>query len=321
MTPDIIKTAYERIKNYIHHTPILSSQIINQKIGHDIFFKYEGFQKIGAFKIRGALNALLHLKEQGILPQKLVTASSGNHAQAIAYAGRLLDIKVKVFFPPNPSMAKYQATIGYGAEVYIASSRKEAEELAKEEAQNGAYFLPPFDNDDIIAGQGTSCYEALNDLKNVDAIFAACGGGGWLSGTYLAKELLCPSAQVIGCEPALGNDATRSYYAGHIIALDNAPDTIADGARTLSVVPRTFAYLQKCNDFLEATEEEILTAVQYLETYLKVTIEPTSAVSMVGLQKWLDKTKPQTTQKLLVMISGGNVDTETKRKIWEKCFI
>ena len=307
LTPSDIVTAHNRIKDYIVKTPILTSDYLDKILGHKIYFKYEGVQVTGSFKARGALNALLHLKEQNKLPEYVVTFSSGNHAQAVALAGQKLGVRVKVFFQPNPILKKLKTTGEFGAETFVAETRQQAEMLTLQEVEKGAFFLPPFDNDDIICGQGTSCHEALSDLGAVDAIFATCGGGGWLSGTYLATQGLCPNAQVIGCEPLLGNDATQSFRTGKIVALPQAPNTIADGARTLKVAERTFAYLQKLNDFFEVSEEDIIKHHALAQEHLKVIIEPTSAVAFAGLVAWLEKNKPQTEQKLLVLLSGSNV--------------
>lgn len=307
LTPSHIITAYNRIKDYVIKTPILTSDYLNNLLSHDIYFKYEGSQVTGSFKARGALNALLHLKEQNKLPNYVVTFSSGNHAQAVAFAGQKLGVKVKVFFQPNPIAKKLKTTGELGAETFVAETRQQAEMLTMQEVEKGAFFLPPFDNDDIICGQGTSCHEALSEIGTVDAIFATCGGGGWLSGTYLATQGLCPSAHVIGCEPLLGNDATQSFRTGKIVALPQAPNTIADGARTLKVAERTFQYLQKLNDFFEISDEDIIKYQTLAQEHLKVVIEPTSAVAFAGLVQWLEKNKPQTKQKLLVLLSGSNV--------------
>lgn len=316
MNPNVISDAYNRIKPYIHHTPLLQSSHLNDWLGHDITFKVEGLQKIGAFKIRGALNAILSLKEEGNLPKEIVTFSSGNHAQAVALAGRLFDIKVTVFMTEAASKIKKQATIGYGATVITTKTRAEAEQRTFEAKEKGAYFIHPFDDDRIIAGQGTSCFEALSSGLKPDAIFATCGGGGWLSGSYLAKELLKPDTKIFAGEPANANDATRSYNSGKIVKYDDSPKTIADGATSLCVSNRTFQYLQKLDGFYEATEEEIIYWTQWLTHLLKISVEPTSAVAMAATYKWL---KTQTKkQNVLVLLSGGNVSPDTQKIIWQE---
>ena len=319
INPSEIAIAHNRIAPYIHKTPILSSSILNQLLGHEILFKVECLQKIGAFKIRGALNTLLSLKEQNALPKKVVAFSSGNHAQAVAVAGKMLNVKTTIILPSFTSPIKQQATKYYGAEVINVSTRKEAEEKTAEIAARGAFFIHPFDNDEVIAGQGTSCYEALQDGVNPDAIFATCGGGGWLSGTFLAKELLAPNVKVYGVEPLCANDAAQSYVAKKIIKFNDSPLTIADGARPPAVSERTFHYLQKLDGFFEIPEEDIIYWTQWLMHLLKITVEPTSAVSMAGAFEWLKTQK--TKQRVLVMLSGGNISPDTYQKIWEKSYL
>lgn len=319
ISPEIIKQSYERIKSYINQTPLLQSSHLNEWLGHDVIFKVEGFQKIGAFKIRGALNFLLDLKEQGKLPKEVVTFSSGNHAQAVALASSLFAIKATVFMTKHASKIKKQATEGYGAKVIITENRHEAEEKTAQMAQQGACFIHPFDNDMVLAGQGTVCYEALKEGIKPSAIFATCGGGGLLSGTYLAKELLAPEALVFAGEPANANDAARSYNSGKIVKFDDSPKTIADGATSLCVSERTFHYLKQTDGFYEVTEDEIIYWTQWLMHLLKTTVEPTSAVAMGAAFKWLEKQKEK--QKILVILSGGNISPETYRDVWDCDYI
>lgn len=319
LDPEVIIEAYQRIAPYIHHTPLLSSTHLNEWLGHEVIFKVEAYQKIGAFKIRGALNALLTLKEQNRMPQEIVTFSSGNHAQAVAFACRLFGVKSTIFMTKSASQIKRQATEGYGGRVIITENRREAEECTRQMENDGAYFLHPFDNDMVIAGQGTACYEALNDGVKPAAIFAPCGGGGLLSGTYLARQLLSPDALVFAGEPTNANDATRSYHDGNIVAYQDSPKTIADGATSLCVSKRTFHYLQQLNGFYEVTEQDIIYWTQWLTHLLKTTIEPTSAVAMAAASQWLKTQK--TKQHVLIIISGGNIAPETQRIIWENSFL
>jgi len=320
LSPQDIGVAYRRIKPYIHHTPLFSSSFLNKRLGHDLTFKMENFQKIEAFKIRGALNSLLGMKEASALPQEIVTFSSGNHAQAVAMAGTMLKVKTTIFIPEFASKVKRQAAEYYGAEIILTKSRQEAELRVKEKERKGCFFLHPYNDENIIAGQGTSCFEALTEMCHTpDAIFAACGGGGWLSGTYLAKELLSPSVKVIAGEPALGNDASRSFRAGKIIALNDSPQTIADGARTIAVGDITFSYLQKLDDFIEVSEREIVYWTQWLHHLLKCSVEPTSAVAMAAAAKWLKSQKQK--QRVLILISGGNIDKDMYDKIWAENYL
>lgn len=317
--PGVIAEAQARIAPYIHRTPLLSSQLLNDMLGHEIVFKVESVQKIGAFKIRGALNTLLMLKEQGNLPKEIVAYSSGNHAQAVALAGKLLDVKVSVILPGAVSPIKMQATKGYGANVITTKTRQEAEKLAAEMQEGGMYLIPPYDHDGVIAGQGTACYEALQDMAKPNAIFATCGGGGLLSGTWLAAQALVPGVAVYAAEPLQANDAAQSYQQGKIIRFEDAPNTIADGAKTLGVSERTFHYLKQLQGFYEIAEEDIVYWTQWLMHMLKITVEPTSAVALAGAYAWLKG--QQSKQRVLVILSGGNIAPETYRRVWETNYL
>jgi threonine dehydratase len=321
LSPHEIAKAHERIAPFTNRTPLLTSSYIDNWLGAKFCFKFEGFQKIGAFKLRGALNVLLKLKEQNKLPERVVAFSSGNHAQAVAYAGKLLGVKTKIFIPEFSSKVKIQATKSYGAEVVLTKTRQEAEAAVVAEAEKGAVFIPPYDSDDLLCGQGTSCYEALQDMNNEpDAIFATVGGGGWISGTYLAARLLAPNAKVYGAEPELANDAAQSYRKGEIVKLTDTPKTIADGARTLAVSERTFEYIRQLADIIEVSEEEIIFATQWLSNLLKITVEPTSAAAFAGAKKLVENGELKG-KNILIMLSGGNIDADTYRKIWEKDYL
>jgi threonine dehydratase len=315
LSPETIAHAHKRIEPYVHRTPLLSSSVLNKHLGHRILFKAENLQKIGAFKIRGAMNSLLSLKEAGKLPGEVIAFSSGNHSQAVAYGASILGIKSTIFMPAYTSPIKLQATRGYGGNVVLTETRQEAEAAVLELVAKGACFIPPYDSDEVIAGQGTACFEALQDASDVDAVFATCGGGGLISGTYLAAQLLKPSIPVYGGEPLNANDAVQSLRAGHIIALKDKPETLADGAMSISVSERTFTYLQKLAGIFEISETDMIYWTQWMTHLLKATIEPTSAVAMAAAAAWL---KTQTSPKtILVIISGGNVAPETYLKIWE----
>jgi threonine dehydratase len=319
LSPQQIITAHQRIQPYIYATPLIQSPLLNQWLGHHIFFKVEGQQRSGSFKIRGALNALLTLREKQQLPSQVVTLSSGNHAQACALAGQLLGIKVTVFIPQGSSSVKIQATQSYGAQVEITATRAIAEQQVAHAVSQGAFFLPPYDHDDLILGQGTSCYEALQHDLNPNAIFATCGGGGWLSGSFLAKQLLSPASKLFAGEPANANDASQSYRAGKLISLPAPPQTLADGARVSCVAARTFEYLQHLDGFFEASEARIIYWTQWLNHLLKCSVEPTSAVAMEAAYQWL--TTQSQPQKILVLLSGGNMDAETYRAVWENSYL
>jgi len=320
ISPELVATAQKRIAPFIHKTPLVTSTLLNGWLGSEVYFKCENLQKAGAFKIRGALNVGLKLKEQNKLPKHFVAFSSGNHAQAVALTGRMLGVRTTVVLPGYTTEVKKQATRAYGAEVIETRTRQETEIIALELKEKGAYLIPPFDSDDVIEGQGTAAFEALEQLKDSadispDAIFAACGGGGLLSGTYLAKELLSPNTQIYGTEPKICNDAGISFRTGKIFRFAETQMSIAEGARTLAVGERTFEHLKKLNGFFEVEESDIIYWTQWLMHLLKLTIEPTSAVAMGGAVQWL-AAQPRG-QKIIVMLSGGNLGADTYRKLWE----
>lgn len=319
LSPDAVLEAQTRLAPYIHRTPLTKCALLNAWLGHDVIFKVEGFQKIGAFKIRGALNALLMLKEQGRLPREVVAFSSGNHAQAVALAGSMLGVKTTVIMPRFVSAVKQQATRSYGAELILTDTRPQAEELAAEKAAAGAWLLHPSADDMVIAGQGTACLEALQDSPAPDAVFATCGGGGLLAGTWLAAQALAPQAKIFAAEPKIANDAAQSYRAGHIVSFDQSPMTIADGARTLHLSERTFHYLRQLAGFYEVEEGDIFYWTQWLQHLLKVSVEPTSAVAMAAAFAWL-KTQDARRQ-VLVILSGGNIDAASQRQIWAQDYL
>ncbi len=307
LSPNVVAQAHQRIGAHVHRTPVVSSTRLNAQFfnGHEVFFKAEMLQKTGSFKVRGALNAVLHLAEQNALPQRIVTVSSGNHAQATAYAASKFNIPVTVFMAADSSPMKQAATKAYGAQVVICQSRAQAEQQVQQQVAQGAFYLPPFDHDDIIAGQGTACYEALQDIGAVDAVIMTCGGGGWGSGSWLATQLLCPSAVVLGAEPANADDAYQSFTSGVLTGLAQAPQTIADGAKTPILAARTFAYIKQFAAILPVAEADIAPWQNRLQQYLKLVTEPTSAVAAAGLQQWL--ATQSAPKRCLVLLSGGNV--------------
>ncbi len=314
--PQEIALTHKVISKYIHRTPVLSSTQLNNWLGHDIFFKAEPLQKTGAFKVRGALSKILALKESTNFSGKVTAFSSRNHAQALAWAAKKFGINATIFLPENTSSLKIQATKSLCENVIITKTRTEAEQRTYGLAKQGVHIVPPYDDDDIIKGQGTSAYEALQDMEQKpDAIFAPCGGGGLLSGCYLAKELLSPESKIFGVEPKAANDASISIQNKKIYRFDDSPKTIADGVRTLSLSPRTFEYVSKTSDIIEISEDEIYYWTQWLSNLLKLVIEPTSALAMAGASKWI---KSQTRRKsVLVILSGGNISPQTMTKIWK----
>ncbi len=311
-----VSDAYHRIQRRIHTTPIVTSQQLNDWLGHNIVFKAECLQKVGAFKARGGCNAVAHLVEQGQRPDRIIAQSSGNHAQAVAWAARQYEIPATIYMPETASRIKMQATRSYGAEVVTKPTRKEIDDAVAEAAnQSGTVWIPPFNHQDVIAGQGTAALEVFDQYDKIDAMFAPCGGGGLLSGTLIVARHMSRKTQVIGVEPLMGNDAAQSLRAKKIIALDKAPETLADGARTLSVGDITFDHLQQLDDFYEVDEANIIYWTQWLTHLLKLTIEPTSAMTLQGVVSWL-KTK-STRQNVVVILSGSNLDAATRNTVWQ----
>tara|TARA_B100001057_G_scaffold471670_1_gene534223 strand:+ start:1034 stop:2029 length:996 start_codon:yes stop_codon:yes gene_type:complete len=313
---DIIE-AKDRINKFIVDTPIVSSSILNDWLGHRIFFKADSFQKIGAFKSRGASNAISFLVEEDEKPKRIVANSSGNHAQAVAWASSQFGIPSTIFMPDYASKIKIQATRSYGAEVVLSPTRDESDDKVLNASRNeGVCWLPPFNNTQVIAGQGTATLEALRKLKSIDAVFAPCGGGGLLSGALITTRKMCPSAKVIGAEPLNANDAVQSVRMNSIQRLKGIPNTIADGAMTMAVGDITFEFLKKLDEFYEVEEEKIIYWTQWLNHLLKIQIEPTCAMTMDAAFRWLKKQSQK--KEILIIISGGNVDDITRMKIWKQ---
>jgi threonine dehydratase len=277
----------------------------------------ECLQKTGAFKIRGASNILSKLHEQNMLPSKVIANSSGNHAQGVAYAANLFNLPSTIYCSDTISSIKASATQFYGAHLYKFPNRKQADlEVQEKSKEDGTLWIPPFNHPDIIAGQGTAAYEALQEVPNIDAIVAPCGGGGLLSGTLVSARAHNTQIEVIGVEPLLGNDAAISLRTGDIHTLEESPNTLADGAATLAVGDITFNYLKELDNFYEANETNIAYWTQWLQHLLKVHIEPTSAMAMHGASQWLKNKKTQ--QSVMIILSGGNIDQEKMQKVWSE---
>ena len=336
-SPSNVQTAYDRIKSYLDKTPILKSDMLNHMLGADIYFKADALQKTGAFKVRGVLNNLLILKEQGCLPKKIVGYSTGNHGIGLAWVAQKLGIKARIYLPKNTTTLKQKMIELHGADVVYTDSRVQAEELSRYDTTHGFHYIHPSDSDETIAGAGTCAFEALQQMGDVkpDAIFASCGGGGLLSGTYLAKELLSSKSKLIGSEPLNANDAFLSVKHGQIFRFFDSPNTIADGLRTLGISRRTFEYLKKLDEFYLVDEEKIDYWTKRLIYLLKINCEPSSAINMASVVQWLKCLRSQELVcesnnsktclcnirgsfkrgynggkklKILVIISGGNID-------------
>ena len=309
-TIDDLRQAAGVIEGVANKTPVVTSRTLDEKVGASVFIKCESFQRMGAFKFRGAYNALSKLsadeRKNGVL-----TYSSGNHAQAVALSGRLLGIRTTIIMPQNAPAAKLAATRGYGAEVILFDpDETKREELAQKiRAERGdVTVIPPYDHADVVAGQGTAALELFEEVGDLDAIYAPCGGGGLLSGTALAAKGTHPSCSVIGVEPEIADDATRSFKTGQLQTVHNPP-TIADGLRTPSLGKITFALVREnVDDMITVGEDEIVRAMHFLWTRMKLVVEPSGAVSLAGVIKTSDRFKGK---KIGVILSGGNVDMET----------
>lgn len=313
---DIVQ-AKRRVHPYINNTPVLSSSLLNKWLGHEIYFKAECLQKIGAFKIRGATNFLAKLHEENRLPERVVANSSGNHAQAVACAAALFGIPATIYTTENVSTVKAAATLYYGAKLLKFKDRPTADaQIMQDKDEPGTAWIPPFNHYDVMAGQGTAAFDALSELGEVDGVFAPCGGGGLVSGTLVASRTLSPKAEVIGNEPVNANDAAQSRRSGKIESLPSAPNTIADGVATPAVGELTFPFIQQLDNFYEVEETDITYWTQWLQHLLKIHVEPTSAMCMGGVMQWLKNKK--TPQKVLVIISGGNISESSMRKIWQE---
>ena len=302
---DDIARAHERIQPQAKRTPVLTSATVNAHTGATVFFKCENFQRMGAFKFRGAFNALSQLgqeeKKRGV-----VAFSSGNHAQAIALSGKLLGIKTVIVMPHDAPPVKLEATRGYGAEVVQYTRHEDRETLAgKLAAERRLTLIPPFDHAHIIAGQGTAAKELIEDAGALDVLMVPCGGGGLLSGSSIAAKHLAPSCKVIGVEPAAGDDATQSFVKKRLITIA-VPDTIADGARTPSLGKLTFPIvLRYVDDMLTVTDAELTRAMFFLWERMKIIVEPTGALAFAAL---FTGKIPAKNLKVGVILSGGNVD-------------
>jgi threonine dehydratase len=315
-----VQSAEKRISSFINKTPVLESQLLNSWLGHKIMFKAECFQRTGAFKIRGALNMMLKARENGRLGNQVVASSSGNHAQAVAYAAKILGVKATIYSAQNISKVKAAATQYYGATLDLSTTRKEADEKVAEAAKNDdVLWMPPFNHKDIIAGQGTATLEALGQTGEVNGVFAPVGGGGLVSGSLISTRALFPEASVIGVEPLIANDAAESIRTGVIQSLSKQPNTLADGAATLQVGEETFPQLQALDGFYEVNETKISYWTQWLQHLLKIHVEPTCAMSMGAVIEWLklQNIKQNSKQKVLVILSGGNIDQQKMLKIWQ----
>jgi len=310
-----IDAAAARLAGVAHRTPVMTSRTFDASTGAKAFFKCENFQRMGAFKFRGAYNALSRLSAEAGR-RGVVAFSSGNHAQAVALAGRLLGIPAAIVMPADAPEVKVAATKGYGAEVifYDRAAGQDREAFAAGiAAERGATLIPPFDHADVIAGQGTAARELLEETGPLDWLFVCCGGGGLLSGCAVAASHLSPGIKVVGVEPAAGDDAARSFRTRTLQRVEN-PVTIADGARTQSLGRLTFPLvLAHVHDFLTVTDAELVEAMRFLWERMKLVVEPTGALATAGLLSGRMDTRGA---RVGVILSGGNVDLRAAAKLF-----
>lgn len=302
---DVVAAA-ARIDGSAHRTPVLTSRIANRELGASIFFKCENLQRMGAFKFRGALNALSQFDDQQ-RAAGVVAFSSGNHAQAIALAAQELGIPATIIMPEDAPAMKVAATRSYGGEVITYNRYTEDREAIGRElaAARGLTLIPPYDHPDIIAGQGTAAKELIEEVGELDAILVPMGGGGLLAGTALATKELLPNAEIYGVEPAAGNDGQRSFRGGSIVRIET-PQTIADGAQTQRIGDLTFAIIRRdATDILTATDDELVSAMRFCAAYMKLVVEPTGALGFAGLRSVAERFAGK---RIGVIISGGNID-------------
>ncbi|KHS81816.1 threo-3-hydroxy-L-aspartate ammonia-lyase [Pectobacterium brasiliense] len=305
-TYDDVVAAAERIAGYANKTPVMASRTVNDTFGAEVFFKCENLQRMGAFKFRGAMNALLQFSDE----QKaagVVTFSSGNHAQAIALAAKLLGIPATIVMPHDAPAAKVAATRGYGGNVveynrYTEDREQIGNDLAKKQ---GLTLIPPYDHPHVIAGQGTATKELLEETGELDALFVCLGGGGLLAGSALSARKLSPHCKIYGVEPLAGNDGQQSFRSGNIVHIDT-PNTIADGAQTQHLGNYTFPLIrQNVDDILTVTDDDLIDTMRFYAERMKIVVEPTGCLSFAAARNLRESLRGK---RVGIIISGGNVD-------------
>jgi len=304
VTYEDLAAAHERIKGAARRTPVLTSSTADARVGASLYFKCENLQRMGAFKFRGAYNALSQLSKEDTT-RGVLAFSSGNHAQAVALAGKLLGIKTVIVMPENAPRVKLEATRGYGAEVVVYKMHEDREAFAKRQAEErGMVMIPPFNHPHIVAGQGTAAKELIEETGPLDMLLVPTGGAGLLSGSAIAAKHLAPQCRVIGVEPAAGDDVTQSFRSGKIVKIP-VPDTIADGARTTAPGDLTFALVQRyVDEMVTVTDSELLPAMFWLWERMKIVVEPTGALGFAAAFHG----KVPLKGRVGVILSGGNVD-------------
>jgi threonine dehydratase len=307
-----IQAAKERLRGHANVTPVMTSRTLNQWIGAEVYFKCENLQRIGAFKFRGAFNSISKLskieKDRGV-----ITYSSGNHAQAVALVGRMLNIQTTIIMPNNAPETKRAATRDYGATIVEYDPEKSSREAVAKRLQkkNGFTMIPPFDHLDVIAGQGTAALELFDQIGRLDTLLVPCGGGGLLSGSAIAAKNVDPGCRIMGVEPELADDATKSFYTKKLHHVKNPP-TIADGTRTPSLGKITFPLvLEYVDEMMTVSESAIIEAVKFFFYRMKLVVEPSGALGLAAVLSRAVIPKG----RIGIIISGGNIDAATMTMI------
>lgn len=299
--------AYKRIKPFIHKTPVLSSRSINEILDAHFFFKCENFQKVGAFKFRGACNTVFSLSNEEA-QKGVATHSSGNHAAALALAAKIRGIKAYIVMPGNAPEIKKKAVSGYGGEITFCESTLKAREttLKRIVAETGSTFIHPYKNFQVVSGQATAAKEFIEEIPDLDIVMAPVGGGGLISGTAITIKEINPRIKIIAAEPKNADDAFRSFKSGKLIPSVN-PNTIADGLLT-SLGPLTFKIIkEKVDDIITVTEKSIVNAMRMIWERMKIIIEPSSAVPLAAI---LENKESFTKKRIGIILTGGNLDLE-----------
>jgi threonine dehydratase len=305
-TFDDVRSAARRLHGHVHRTPVMTSRTADDAVGARLFFKCENLQRTGSFKFRGAFNALSCLSPEE-RRRGVVAYSSGNHAQAVGLAARLLGIEATIVMPEDAPPSKLAATRGYGARVVTYDRyREDREAIGRAIADaHGLALVPPFDHPAVIAGQGTAALELLEDTGPLDALFVCLGGGGLLAGTLLAARALAPACRVYGAEPAAGNDGQQSLRAGAIVRIE-VPETIADGAQTASLGRRNFEIIRDAvTDIVTVTDADLIECMRFFAARMKIVVEPTGCLGFAAARELGPRLAGQ---RVGVILSGGNVD-------------
>ncbi|MGG8275943.1 threo-3-hydroxy-L-aspartate ammonia-lyase [Klebsiella sp. 141198] len=301
-----VAAAAQRIADYANRTPVMTSRTLDERYSAQLFLKCENFQRMGAFKFRGAMNALQQFspaqKRAGV-----VAFSSGNHAQAIALAAKLLGIPATIVMPHDAPAAKVAATRDYGGKVvFYDRYMEDREQIGRDlSQQHGFTLIPPYDHPHVIAGQGTAAKELIEEVGPLDALFVCLGGGGLLSGSALAARHLSPGCKVYGVEPEAGNDGQQSFRCGSIVHIET-PKTIADGAQTQHLGQYTFPLIQQhVDDILTVSDDELVASMKFLAERMKMVVEPTGCLGFAAARNAMAQLRGK---KVGIIISGGNVD-------------